>query len=447
MSSQPETVTYDASVYQLELTDPVQGGVGGVSNAPLLSLSNRTAYLKKHVDDLESGATIPSTVAPKASPALTGNPTAPTQALGDNDTSIATTAFVRGVVSGRLAKSVAGGSSVTLTEDESGYGILTLSGELTASISVIVPTPTPNRWIVENLTSGAYSLTVKTASGTGVTVKQGTRVELFSDGTNVYAADLVTSIAGRTGDVTLTAADVSGVASTDSPSLMGNPTAPTQALGDNDTSIATTAFVQATVSGVLSKSVAGGATVTLTAVEAGNGTLLLSGALTADIAVVVPTTSQRHWVVDNRTSGAYTLTVKTSSGSGVAVPQGLRATVFCDGTSVYFSDDAAVAITGSTGAAKLPAGTTAQRPTAIEGQIRYNSELQIFEGYSQGYWGQIGGGQMLGSAQVKAVFYNAQTIAEDITVPADNNAMSSGPITIETGSTVTVEDGGRWAIV
>ncbi len=33
-----------------------------------------------------------------ASPALTGNPTAPTPSLGDNDTSIATTAFVTAAI-------------------------------------------------------------------------------------------------------------------------------------------------------------------------------------------------------------------------------------------------------------------------------------------------------------------------------------------------------------
>ena len=35
-------------------------------------------------------------MAPLASPALTGNPTAPTPAVDDNDTSIATTAFIQG---------------------------------------------------------------------------------------------------------------------------------------------------------------------------------------------------------------------------------------------------------------------------------------------------------------------------------------------------------------
>jgi len=52
MANLPESATYDAGVYQLELTDPVQGGSTGVSNAPLKNLANRTAWLKAQVEAL-----------------------------------------------------------------------------------------------------------------------------------------------------------------------------------------------------------------------------------------------------------------------------------------------------------------------------------------------------------------------------------------------------------
>lgn len=55
----------------------------------------------------------------------------------------------------------------------------------------------------------------------------------------------VMSVAGKTGVVTLTIADVAGAIGAASPALTGNPTAPTPNPADNDTSIATTAFVQA----------------------------------------------------------------------------------------------------------------------------------------------------------------------------------------------------------
>jgi hypothetical protein len=55
----------------------------------------------------------------------------------------------------------------------------------------------------------------------------------------------VVSVAGRTGAVTLTPADISGVAPLASPAFTGVPTAPTPATSDNSTTIATTAFVKA----------------------------------------------------------------------------------------------------------------------------------------------------------------------------------------------------------
>jgi len=54
-----------------------------------------------------------------------------------------------------------------------------------------------------------------------------------------------------------------------------------------------------------------------------------------------------------------------------------------------FTDD--VSFT-STGAIKTPVGTTAQRPTPAQGQIRYNTTDSVFEGYDGSDWGSLGGG-------------------------------------------------------
>ena len=58
-----------------------------------------------------------------------------------------------------------------------------------------------------------------------------------------------------------------------------------------------------------------------------------------------------------------------------------------------------------------------------------------------------GGGQLLGTASVKAIAYNAQVINENITIPAAYNAMSAGPISIGDGFMVTIEDGATWIIL
>lgn len=44
-----------------------------------------------------------------------------------------------------------------------------------------------------------------------------------------------------------------------------------------------------------------------------------------------------------------------------------------------------------TGATRIPAGTTAQRPSAKQGQIRYNTTNSSFEGYSGSAWSGLGG--------------------------------------------------------
>jgi hypothetical protein len=229
MASQPEIPNYDVGVYQLTLTDPVQGGLGGVSNEPLLNLANRTAWLYQELNLVMAGTFIPPTVAPLLSPILSGSPTTPTPPLGDSSLKIANTAFVQGTIAGVLSLSVAGGTNVSLTAMQAGNGTLTFTGGLTANISVIVPN-SPSKWIVANLTTGAFTLTVKTAAGAGVAVSQNKTQSIACDGTNVFLASN----------------DFSNVA------LTGVPTSPTATPGTNTSQVASTAFVTAAVSAVTS---------------------------------------------------------------------------------------------------------------------------------------------------------------------------------------------------
>lgn len=87
------------------------------------------------------------------------------------------------------------------------------------------------------------------------------------------------------------------------------------------------------VAGYLSKSVAGSSDVTLTTAEAWHHGIIFTGALTGNINVVVPT-KQRHYLLRNDTTGDFTLTVKTTAGTGVALKKGEFAVLSCDGTNV-----------------------------------------------------------------------------------------------------------------
>ena len=99
----------------------------------------------------------------------------------------------------------------------------------------------------------------------------------------------------------------------------------------------------------------------------------------------------------------------------------------------------------STGAVLVPAGTTAERPTAASGQFRFNSSLTRFEGYNGTNWGTLGGATGGGNDQI---FYeNGQNVTTDYTIASTKNAMSAGPITVDSGATVTVDTGANWIIV
>ena len=80
------------NIYQLETSDPVMGGPDGIDNRQAKELGARTNYLKDQVDEINRDRT---GYAPKASPAFTGIPTAPTAAAGTNNAQIATTEFVK----------------------------------------------------------------------------------------------------------------------------------------------------------------------------------------------------------------------------------------------------------------------------------------------------------------------------------------------------------------
>jgi hypothetical protein len=59
----------------------------------------------------------------------------------------------------------------------------------------------------------------------------------------------------------------------------------------------------------------------------------------------------------------------------------------------------------------------------------------------------VAGGQYFGSASSKAIAYNEDSIAENITTTSGKNCLSVGPITIASGYSVTVASGQRWLVL
>lgn len=113
--------------------------------------------------------------------------------------------------------------------------------------------------------------------------------------------------------------------------------------------------------------VAGTGNYTLSGAELNRVAYNFTGVLTGNRVIIVPATVQQYWV-DNATTGAFTLTVKPALGTGVAVTQGARSILYCDGTNVVSAETASLAVpltilqggTGSTtvGGARINLGAT-----------------------------------------------------------------------------------------
>lgn len=78
-------------------------------------------------------------------------------------------------------------ASVTLTTLQASKERITLAGTLTANINIVVPAWI-KRWEVVNNCVGAFSVTIKTPSGTGVAVASGSNAIVYGDGVNVTSA-------------------------------------------------------------------------------------------------------------------------------------------------------------------------------------------------------------------------------------------------------------------
>ena len=215
--------------------------------------------------------------------------------------------------------------------------------------------------------------------------------------------------------------------------------------------------------------------------------LNVSGAMTAARSLIVPSSS-KWYIVNNACTGGFLLTVKGTATSGVTLTNGEKALLFWNGT-----DYVKVATLGGTGALPLPTGTTAQQPASpTVGTVRYNSTSNEFEGYSGASpsWKSIGGSALSndtttasnlypvfaaatsGTAQnlytgnanllykpstgdlsstavisTNGITLNANTIATSYTIAATNNGLSAGPVSVNSGVTITVSTGSVWTVI
>jgi hypothetical protein len=119
------------------------------------------------------------------------------------------------------------------------------------------------------------------------------------------------------------------------------------------------------------------------------------------------------------------------------------------GTNSATSADALVSLgaqTSATGSEIISAGTTAQRDVAPQaGFFRFNTTNVQFEGYTGYAWSGVGGASGGGGNPI--VYENDSVVTSSYTIQSGKNASSTGPLTINSGVSVTVPSGSRWIIL
>jgi len=96
--------------------------------------------------------------------------------------------------------------------------VLKLTGTITSNVDVVIPDSIEKTYIIENATTGVFTVTFKTTSGTGITwstTDKGKKI-LYSDGTNVLEG------VSSTGQVTATGHILPGANDTYDLGAVGN---------------------------------------------------------------------------------------------------------------------------------------------------------------------------------------------------------------------------------
>jgi hypothetical protein len=401
------------SAYAFANTPPLGDASGRLSTT--MFVDNSLADFKHTIENEFNSiiGTLGNTYAPINNPQFTGVPTAPTAAQTVNSGQLATTAFVHAAVTASttgVASFNTRTGAVTLTTADitnaggapivsptfggSPAGPTAPPGTATAVLATTQFVMTaiadiPVAVASFNTRTGAVTLTTADITAAGgapiagpvfsgipiaVTASPGTSTGQLATTAFVTTAINalpvpVSSFNGRTGAVTFQASDISAVngALLASPAFTGTPTAPTATAGTSNTQLATTAFVQAAVGGVVAgvSSYNGrtGAVVPIAADITAAGGALLAGPTFTGVPQA-PTASAGTNSAQIATTAFVTAAIAASPG-GVTSFNGRTGAITFQGSDISAAGGALLAGPSFTGTPTAPTATAGNSSTQL----------------------------------------------------------------------------------
>ena len=166
------------------------------------------------------------------------------------------------------------------------------------------------------------------------------------------------------------------------------------------------------------------------------------------------TTARVQNITDNFSLGSVKITGGTIDGTviggttpaGITGTTGLFSSVGIGGT---VNAAALLDLTSTTKGFRAPSMTTTQRDniaSPVGGLLIYNTTQLSYQAYNGTSWTSVGGGATGGGSD-QVFVENGQTVTANYTIPATKNAMSTGPVSINSGVTVTVASGARYVVI
>lgn len=178
-----------------------------------------------------------------------------------------------------------------------------------------------------------------------------------------------------------------------------------------------------------------------TAAQSGGGVFQIGGGQTTNAAAYATQYSYAN-------ASRYTLARANAGVTSVSSGDRVGDFVFSghDGTSFVRLAHIAGDVDGTPGTNDMPGrlvfATTADGASGPTERMRIRSDGNVGIGTTSP------GSKLQVNGDVSALFFiNPTTVSADYTVPSNYNAMSAGPITIDSGVTVTVSSGSTWTVV